>query len=30
MKNYYEILEVNPKASEDIIKKVYKIKVQKY
>ena len=28
MKNYYEILEVNPKASEDIIKKVYKIKVK--
>ena len=29
MKNYYEILEVNPKASEDIINKVYKIKVKK-
>lgn len=28
MKNYYEILEVNPKASEDIIKKVYKIKIK--
>ena len=28
MKNYYEILEVNPKASIDIIKKVYKIKVK--
>ncbi len=29
MKNYYEILEVNPKASTDIIKKVYKIKIKK-
>ena len=29
MKNYYEILEVNEKASEDIIKKVYKIKIKK-
>lgn len=28
MKNYYEILEVNPKASEEIIKKIYKIKVK--
>ena len=28
MKNYYEILEVNPKASDEIIKKVYKIKVK--
>ncbi len=28
MKNYYEILEVNPKASYDIIKKVYKIKIK--
>ena len=25
MKNYYEILEVNPKASDEIIKKIYKI-----
>ena len=24
MKNYYEILEVNPKASDEIIKKIYK------
>ena len=28
MKNYYEILEVHPKASDDIIKKVYKIKIK--
>lgn len=28
MKNYYEILEVNPKATDEIIKKVYKIKVK--
>ena len=28
MKNYYEILEVNPKASDEIIKKIYKIKVK--
>ena len=28
MKNYYEMLEVNPKASDEIIKKVYKIKVK--
>ena len=28
MKNYYEILEVNPKASEEIIKKIYKIKIK--
>lgn len=28
MKDYYEILEVNPKASDEIIKKVYKIKVK--
>ena len=28
MKNYYEILEVHPKASSEIIKKVYKIKVK--
>lgn len=30
MKNYYEILEVNQKASEEIIKKVFKIQVKKY
>lgn len=29
MKNYYEILEVNPKASDEIIKKIYKIKIKK-
>lgn len=28
MKNYYEILEVNEKASDEIIKKVYKIKIK--
>src|SRR5574344_262738 len=28
LKNYYEILEVNPKASNEIIKKVYKIKIK--
>lgn len=28
MKNYYEILEVNPKASKEIIKKVYKIHIK--
>lgn len=30
MKNYYEILEVNEKASEDTIKKVFKIHVKKF
>ena len=28
MKNYYELLEVNPKASDEIIKKIYKIKIK--
>lgn len=28
MKNYYEILEVHPKASEEIIKKIYKLKIK--
>lgn len=28
MKDYYEILEVNPKASDEIIKKIYKIKIR--
>ena len=30
MKNYYEILEVNPKASKEIIEKAYKVLVKKY
>ena len=30
MKDYYEILEVNKKASKEIINKVYKIQVKKY
>ncbi len=30
MKNYYEILEVNTKASQDIIQKVFKIQIKKY
>lgn len=30
MKNYYEILEVNPKASQEIIEKAYKVLVKKY
>ncbi len=30
MKNYYEILEVNPKASYEIIEKAYKVLVKKY
>lgn len=30
MKNYYEILEVNNKASPDIIKKVFKLQIKKY
>lgn len=30
MKDYYEILEVNRKASPDIIKKVFKMQVKKY
>ena len=30
MKNYYEILEVNNKASLDIIKKVFKLQIKKY
>lgn len=30
MKNYYEILEVNKKASKDIIDKAYKVLVKKY
>jgi curved DNA-binding protein CbpA len=29
MKNYYEILEVNPKASSDIISKIFKIQIKK-
>lgn len=30
MKNYYEILEVNPKASSEIIEKAYRVLVKKY
>lgn len=30
MKNYYEILEVNPKASKEVIEKAYKVLVKKY
>ena len=30
MKDYYEILEVNPKASKYIIEKVYRIQVKKF
>ncbi len=30
MKNYYEILEVNPKASKEVIDKVYKLLAKKY
>ena len=30
MKNYYEILEVNEKASDEIIEKAYKVLVKRY
>ena len=30
MKKYYEILEVNPKASIEIIEKAYKVLAKKY
>ena len=30
MKNYYEILEVNKKASKEVIEKAYKVLVKKY
>ena len=30
LKNYYEILEINEKASQEIIEKVYKVLVKKY
>lgn len=30
MKNYYEILEVNPKASKEVIEKAYRVLVRKY
>jgi DnaJ-class molecular chaperone len=30
MKNYYEILEVSPKASKEIIEKAYKVLAKKY
>ena len=28
MKNYYELLEVNPKASKEIIEKAYKVLIK--
>ena len=28
MKNYYELLEVNPKASSEIIEKAYKVLIK--
>lgn len=30
MKNYYEILEVNPKASNEVIKKAHQVLIKKY
>lgn len=30
MKNYYEILEVNPKASREVIEKAYRVLIRKY
>ncbi len=30
MKNYYEILEVNPKASKEVIEKAYRVLVKRY
>lgn len=30
MKNYYEILQVNEKASQEIIEKAYKVLAKKY
>ena len=30
MKNYYEILEVNPKASNEIIEKAYRVLIKRY
>ena len=30
MKNYYEILEVNPKASKEVMEKAYRVLVKKY
>lgn len=30
MKNYYEILEVNPKASKEVIEKAYRVLIKKY
>ena len=30
MKNYYEMLEVNPKASKEVIEKAYRVLVRKY
>ena len=29
-KNYYEILEVNPRASEEVIKKAHQVLIKKY
>ncbi len=30
MKNYYDLLEVNPKASKEIIEKAYRVLIKKY
>ena len=30
MKNYYDLLEVNPKASREIIEKAYRVLIKKY
>ena len=30
MKNYYDLLEVTPKASTEIIEKAYKVLIKKY
>ena len=30
MKNYYDLLEVTPKASKEIIEKAYKVLIKKY
>lgn len=30
MKNYYDILEVNPKASKEVIEKAYRVLIKKY
>ena len=30
MKNYYDLLEVTPKASKEIIEKAYRVLIKKY